>query len=184
MSETEKERFVTYYFNGLREDSFQGEDHIIIPSKKVPTYDTAPEMSAREITETFLEKLNSNMYDFICINFANADMVGHTGNLTAAIKAIEIEDECVGKIVSAVTIRGGVVLITADHGNAEEMINNETGEVDTEHSTYPVPLYIIGNQFQNQARMLPTGILADVAPTVLKILEIPKPDNMTGRILI
>lgn len=184
MSETEKERFVTYYFNGLREDSFPGEDHVIIPSKKVATYDLAPEMSAHELTQTFLEKLNTGLYDFICINFANADMVGHTGNLTAAIRGIEILDECVGKIVQAVTLRGGVVLITADHGNAEEMINNETGEIDTEHSTYPVPLYIIGNQFQNQAHMLPTGILADIGPTILKILGIPKPDTMTGRVLI
>lgn len=184
MCETEKERFVTYYFNGLREDAFTGEDHIIIPSKKVTTYDLAPEMSAREITQTFLEKLDGDMYDFVCINFANADMVGHTGNLTAAIKGIEILDECVGKIVQAVTLRGGVVLITADHGNAEEMINNETGEIDTEHSTYPVPLYIIGNQFQNRSQMLPSGILADVAPTILKLLDIPKPDTMTGRVLV
>jgi 2,3-bisphosphoglycerate-independent phosphoglycerate mutase len=104
--------------------------------------------------------------------------------MTAAIKGIEILDDCVGKVVQAVTLRGGVVLITADHGNAEEMINNETGEIDTEHSTYPVPLYIIGNQFQNQARMLPSGILADVGPTILKLLDIPKPDTMTGRVLI
>jgi 2,3-bisphosphoglycerate-independent phosphoglycerate mutase len=184
MSETEKERFVTYYFNGLREDSFTGEDHVIIPSKKVATYDTAPEMSAREITQTFLEKLNGDFYDFICINLANADMVGHTGNLTATMQAVEIVDECVGKIVNAVTIRGGVVLITADHGNAEELINNETGEIDTEHSGYPVPLYIIGNQFQNKSTMLPSGILADIGPTILKLMDIPKPDSMTGRALI
>ncbi len=184
MSETEKERFVTYYFNGLREDSFTGEDHIIIPSKKVATYDLAPEMSAREITQTFLEKLNGDFYDFVCINLPNADMVGHTGNLTAAMKAIEIVDDCVGKIVAAVTIRGGVVLITADHGNAEEMINNETGEIDTEHSNYPVPFYIIGNQFQNVSTMLPTGILADIAPTILKLMDVPKPDSMTGRALL
>lgn len=184
MCETEKERFVSYYFNGLREDSFRGEDHIFIPSKKVATYDLAPEMSAREITTTLLEKLQSDIYDFICVNLANADMVGHTGNLTAGIQACEIIDECVGKIVQAVIIRGGVVLITADHGNAEEMINNETGETDTEHSTYPVPLLVIGNQFQNKPVMLPSGILADVAPTILKLLNIPKPDSMTGRVLI
>lgn len=184
MSETEKERFVSYYFNGLREDAFTGEDHIFIPSKKVATYDLAPEMSAREITNTLLEKLSSDIYDFMCVNLANADMVGHTGNLTAGIKACEVIDECVGKIVQAVILRGGVVLITADHGNAEEMINNETGEIDTEHSTYPVPLLIIGNQFQNRAVMLPSGILADVAPTILKLMNIPKPDSMTGRVLI
>lgn len=184
MCETEKERFVTYYFNGLREDAFSGEDHVIIPSAKVATYDLKPEMSAHEITDTFLEKLNTNMYDFVCINFANADMVGHTGNLEAAIKGIEVVDDCVGKIVNAVMMRGGVVLITADHGNAEEMINSSTGEIDTEHSTYPVPLYLIGQMFQNQARMLPSGILADIAPTILKLMNIPKPDNMSGRVLI
>lgn len=184
MSETEKERFVSYYFNGLREDAFPGEDRIFIPSKKVATYDLAPEMSAREITSTLIEKLSSDIYDFMCVNLANADMVGHTGNLTAGIKACEVIDECVGKIVQAVILRGGVVLITADHGNAEEMINNETGETDTEHSTYPVPLLIIGNQFQNRPVMLPSGILADIAPTILKLMNIPKPDSMTGRVLI
>jgi len=184
MSETEKERFVTYYFNGQREDTFINEDRIIIPSKKVPTYDQAPEMSAREITTTLIEKINTNMYDFILVNFANADMVGHTGNLHAAIQACEILDECLGQLIQTVNAHNGVLVITADHGNAEEMINNETGEVDTEHSTYPVPLLIIGNQYQNKGIMLPSGILADVSPTILHIMNIPKPDSMTGRALI
>lgn len=184
MSETEKERFVTYYFNGQREDPFPGEDRIIIPSKNVATYDLAPEMSAREITTTLIEKINTDMYDLIIANLANADMVGHTGNLQAAIKACETVDECLGNIVNAVNVKNGVVLITADHGNAEEMINNETGEIDTEHSTYPVPFLIIGNAFQNQGRMLPSGILADVAPTILNIMGVPKPNTMTGRALI
>ncbi len=184
MCETEKERFVTYYFNGLREDPFPGEDRVIIPSAKVATYDLFPQMSANEITDTLLQKLTTNMYDFACINFANADMVGHTGNLTACINACEILDACVGKIVQFVNSRGGVVCISADHGNAEEMINNETGEIDTEHSIYPVPFLIIGPQYQNQAKALPSGILADIAPTILHIMDIPKPEGMTGRVLI
>lgn len=184
MSETEKERFVTYYFNGLREDAFPGEDRIIIPSAKVATYDLLPKMSAYEITTTLIEKIEANSYDFILVNFANADMVGHTGNLTAAITACEVLDDCVSKIVQVVDAKSGVVLITADHGNVEEMINNETGEVDTEHSTYPVPFLVIGNQYINQARMLPSGILADIGPTILHIMGLPKPESMSGRALI
>lgn len=184
MCETEKERFVTYYFNGQREDSFVNEDHAIIPSKQVATYDLAPEMSAREITTTLIEKINTDMYDFILINYANADMVGHTGNLQATISAVQVLDECLLQVFNVVDAKGGVIVITADHGNAEELINNETGEVDTEHSTYPVPLLILSKRFQNQGRMLPSGILADVAPTILKLLDIPKPNSMTGRSLI
>lgn len=185
MSETEKERFVTYYFNGQREDAFPLEDRVIIPSQKVPTYDQMPEMSAPGITQTLLEKAALNIYDVIIVNFANPDMVAHTGNLQAAIRACEVTDECVGRIVSAVTERGGVVLITADHGNAEELINNETGEVDTEHSTYPVPFIICGKQYQLQTnKVLQKGILADIGPTMLKILGIPRPVEMTGRELI
>lgn len=185
MSETEKERFVTYYFNGQREDAFPMEDRVIIPSQKVATYDLMPEMSAPDITKTLLEKISLNMYDVIIVNIANPDMVAHTGNLQAAIKACEITDECVGRIVSTVTERGGVVLITADHGNAEELINNETGEVDTEHSTYPVPFIICGKQYQTQTnKVLQKGILADIGPTMLKILNIQRPVEMTGRELI
>lgn len=185
MSETEKERFVTYYFNGQREDAFPMEDRVIIPSQKVATYDLLPEMSAPDITKTLLEKISLNMYDVIIVNIANPDMVAHTGNLQAAIKACEVTDECVGRIVSTVTERGGVVLITADHGNAEELINNETGGVDTEHSIYPVPFIICGKQYQMQTnKVLQKGILADVGPTMLKILNIQRPVEMTGRELI
>ncbi len=185
VSETEKERFVTYYFNGQREDAFPLEDHVIVPSQRVPTYDLKPEMSAREITQTLLEKINLGIYDVIIVNYANPDMVAHTGDLQASIQAIEITDECIGKIVPAVVERGGVVLITADHGNAEELINNETGEVDTEHSSYPVPLIICGKQYMSSAgAVLQRGILADIAPTMLKILDIPRPAEMTGRELI
>lgn len=184
MAETEKERFVTYYMNGQREEIYPNEDRIIIPSKKVPTYDQAPEMSAYEITQTMIEKIEKQEYDAIIANIANADMVAHTGNLDASIKACEVTDECVGNIVDVTLRVGGVVLITADHGNAEELINNETGEVDTEHSLYPVPFIIIGKQYEELNRLLPVGILADVAPTMLSLLQIPKPKDMSGRELI
>lgn len=184
VSETEKERFVTYYFNGQREDPFPEEDRLIIPSQKVATYDLKPEMSVREITKALLEKISTGMYDVIIVNFANADMVAHTGNLEATKKACEVTDECVGKIVETVKLLDGVVLITADHGNAEELINNDTGEVDTEHSIYPVPFIVIGKRFLNNPIQMPKGILADIAPTILKLLNISKPDNMTGRSLL
>ncbi len=184
MAETEKEKFVTYYMNGQKEEIFPGETRIIIPSKGAKSYDQVPEMSAREITAHMLQQIQKNIFDVIICNFANADMVAHTGNLAASIKAVEVLDECLGKIVSDVGNRGGVVMITADHGNCEELINTETGEVDTEHSTFPVPFIIIGKKYLGQTAMLPTGILADVAPTMLAIMGIPKPDNMHGRALI
>lgn len=184
VTETEKERFVTYYMNGQIEDIYPGEDRVIVPSKGVKSYDQAPEMSAYEIAHEITTRVEQNIYDVIIGNICNGDMVGHTGNLEAAIKACEITDEVVGQIVSSVEQRGGVVLITADHGNVEEMINNQSGAVDTEHSIYPVPLMIIGKQFAGKNTMLPTGILADVAPTLLKIMGIQKPQSMTGRALI
>lgn len=185
MSETEKERFVTYYFNGQREDPFPGEDRIIIPSQKVATYDLKPEMSAVEITRTLLEKIAMNVYDVIIVNFANADMVAHTGDLESTVVACGVVDLCLGHIVPAVVERGGAVLITADHGNAEELINNETGEVDTEHSIYPVPLIIASKEMMNKSnKILEKGILADIAPTMLKLLGIERPADMTGRSLI
>lgn len=186
MAETEKERFVTYYFNGQQELSFPGEDRLIIPSPKVPTYDQKPQMSAREVTDAFLERIgtdNSASYSFVLINFANADMVGHTGNLQAAKFACEVVDECIGKIVQRVSVLGGVVLITADHGNAEQLITS-TGEMGTEHTSNPVPFIAAGNMFLGKSQNLQMGILADVAPTVLKLLDIPKPTEMTGRSLL
>jgi len=184
MSETEKEKFVTYYMNGQDETIFPGETRIIIPSKGAKSYDQVPEMSAREMTDHMLQQIQKNIFDVIICNFANADMVAHTGNLEASIKACEVIDECVGKIVTEVANRGGVILITADHGNCEEMINDKTGEVDTEHSIFPVPLIIIGKKYLGRGTMLPTGILADVAPTLLAVMGITKPDNMHGRALI
>ncbi len=184
MTETEKERFVTYYMNGQQEVLYPGEDRVILPSKGVKSYDQAPEMSSREIASEMISRLQQGTYDVVIANLCNGDMVGHTGNLEAAIRACEILDEVVGQIVSHVLTQNGVVLITADHGNVEEMISNTTGEVDTEHSTYPVPFIIIGNQYANKPVMLPTGILADVAPTMLHVMGIPKPESMTGRALL
>lgn len=183
ITETEKERFVTYYMNGQREEIFPGEQRVIIPSKGVKSYDQAPAMSAYEICDEMIKRLKSNMVDVVIANICNGDMVGHTGNLQAAIKACEVVDEVVGKIVNHVLLMNGVVFITADHGNVEEMINTTTGEVDTEHSTYPVPFFVIGKQY-NKPSMLPSGILADVAPTILKVMGIEKPSTMTGRALI
>ncbi len=184
ITETEKERFVTYYMNGQADVMYPGEDRVIIPSKGVKSYDQAPQMSAYEIADEMIKRIVKNEYDVIISNICNGDMVGHTGNFDAAVKACEIVDEVVGKIVANVLALGGAVLISADHGNVEEMINNDTGEVDTEHSNYPVPLFIISNQYMNQGKMLPSGILADIAPTMLKIMNLPKPSSMTGRALI
>lgn len=183
-AETEKEKFVTYYLNGQKEIIFPGEDRVILPSKGEKSYDQVPEMSAQEIAQEVVNRVKNSDYDAMIINIANGDMVGHTGNLEAGIKACEVVDEVVGQIVRAVYQKGGVALITADHGNVEEMINAQTGEVDTEHSTYPVPLIIVGQEYFNQNRTLITGVLADIAPTMLKIMGIEKPATMTGRVLI
>lgn len=184
MAETEKERFVTFYFNGQREDPYQGEDRIIIPSPPVSTYDQKPEMSSIELTQTLIERINTNLYDFIVINFANPDMVGHTGNLEAGIKACEYTDKNLGHIIEAVDKFGGVVVITADHGNVEEMINLTTGAIDTEHSTNPVPLIIHAPSLSLPTQNLSRGILADVAPTILALMNLPKPPSMSGQSLI
>ncbi len=184
MTETEKERFVTYYMNGQKEALFPGEERVIIPSKGVKSYDQAPEMSAREIAAELSQRIQSGLYDVVIANICNGDMVAHTGNFDAAVRACEIVDEVVGMITETTLLHNGIVFITADHGNVEEMMNNSTGEVDTEHSTYPVPFYVIGKQFAGKSVMMPTGILADVAPTILKIMNISKPQQMTGRALI
>ena len=184
VSETEKERFVTYYLNGQREEAFPGEDRLIIPSQRVATYDLAPQMSALQITEALVHQFRRGLYDVYFVNYANVDMVAHTGNLSASIYACKVVDECVRTIVETVTELGGVVCVTADHGNAEELINNETGEVDTEHSTYPVPFIICSKQNFQIPQLLPHGILADIAPTLLSLLGIPRPMEMTGRSLI
>ncbi len=184
ITESEKERFVTYYFNGLREKPYPLEESIILPSAKVPTYDQKPEMEANEITEVLLKKLATLDYQLVVVNYPNPDMVGHTGNIGATVKAVEIVDECVGKLANFVLAYEGVLLITSDHGNAEELINVNTGEIDTEHSTNRVPFYAISHAFLGKSQKLRGGILADIAPTVISLLNIPIPSSMTGRNLL
>lgn len=182
ITETEKYPHVTYYFNGGREDPFRGEDRALISSPRVETYDLKPEMSAWGITDILLQRVKQRLYDFIIVNYANPDMVGHTGKIPASIKAVETVDQCVAKVIDAALAMGGVCLITADHGNVEELINLQTGEVDTEHSTNPVPFIVVAKEFS--ARNLSFGILADVAPTILGLMNIDKPATMTGRNLL
>lgn len=195
LAETEKYAHVTYFFNGGREQEYAKEDHVLIPSPVVPSYDAKPEMSARAITDRFLQELRTVKYDFYVINYANADMVAHTGNLPATIKGIGILDECIGEVVAGTLEYGGLVLITADHGNAEGLVNLQTGSIDKEHSNNPVPLVIIARELENKAgsgqlvtddlsKLTPAGVLADVAPTILKIMGIDKPDEMSGQSLL
>jgi len=183
VSETEKERFIGYYFNGMREIPFPEEDRLIVPSPKVATYDLMPEMSALELTNRVLDRMTSNVYSFIAINFANPDMVGHSGNIPAAIKACQVTDSCVGKITALALSIGGTCMITADHGNVEEMIGPD-GTMDTEHSVFPVPCIMVDKQFENRPLQLPAGKLADIAPTILSMLGIPIPKEMTGKNLM
>ena len=179
IAETEKYAHVTFFFNGGEEKQYKGEDRILIPSPKVETYDLKPEMSAIEVTDKVVEAIESQKYDCIILNYANPDMVGHTGSLEAAIKAIETIDTCVGRVVEAIEKVNGVVLITADHGNSEQMIDYTTGEPHTAHTTNPVPLILVGKK-----ATLKSGRLADLAPTMLDIMGIEKPAEMTGTSLI
>lgn len=184
LAETEKERFVTYYFDGMRENPFPGEDRVEIPSPNVATYDQKPEMSAKEVTDELLYRLKTNMYNFLLVNFANPDMVGHTGEIASAVKACEVVDECLGRIITTVRALEGILIVTADHGNVEEMIDPTTGEVDTGHSTNPVPFIVVDAKSGQSGRFLPKGILADVAPTILGLMGIPKPETMTSKNLL
>ena len=179
IAETEKYAHVTFFFNGGEERQYKGEERILVPSPKVETYDMKPEMSAYEVTDKVVEAIKEQKYDTIILNYANSDMVGHTGNLDAAVKAVEAVDECVGRVVEAVEEVGGVLLITADHGNSEQMIDYKTGEPHTAHTTNPVPLVLVGMDAK-----LKTGRLADLAPTMLDIMGIQKPEEMTGESLI
>jgi len=182
-AETEKYAHVTYFINGRRETPFPGEERLLVPSPKVPTYDLQPEMSAAGVTDSAVEHIRSGEYDLVIMNYANADMVGHTGVLEAAIKAVEAVDTGVGRVVETTLAVGGGLLITADHGNAEQLIDYETGKPFTAHTTYSVPLYLVVPQLA-QVRLLNEGILADVAPTILDILSIAQPKDMTGRTLL
>ncbi|MGF1503705.1 MAG: 2,3-bisphosphoglycerate-independent phosphoglycerate mutase [Anaerolineae bacterium] len=181
IAETEKYPHVTYFFNGRQEEPFEGESREIIPSPKVATYDLQPEMSAPAVTETILKRIAEHDDDFLLINFANPDMVGHTGDLQAARKAVETVDACASRVVQAIVDRGGVAIVTADHGNCETMINPATGKPHTYHTTNPVALFVIGTDlFTLKSR----GKLADVAPTILDLLGIDKPSQMTGNSLL
>ncbi|MGZ4106540.1 MAG: 2,3-bisphosphoglycerate-independent phosphoglycerate mutase, partial [Tumebacillaceae bacterium] len=176
IAETEKFPHVTYFFSGGREAEFEGERRVLIPSPKVATYDLQPEMSAYEVADACVAELEKGDLDFIALNFANPDMVGHTGSLEAVIKAIEAVDECLGKVVDKVLSMGGACLITADHGNADMMIMPD-GQPCTTHTTNPVPFILT----QEGANLRTDGILADLAPTVLKLLGVEQPKEMTGQ---
>jgi 2,3-bisphosphoglycerate-independent phosphoglycerate mutase len=182
IAETEKYPHVTYFFNGGEEKPFPGEDRVMIPSPKVATYDLQPEMSAPEVADKTVEAIESEKHDVIVLNFANCDMVGHTGVFDAAVKAVEIVDGCAGKVFDALLRKGGAGILTADHGNAELMIDFENGGPHTAHTTNPVPLALVNGP--KGATLRPGGKLADVAPTILELLNIEKPVEMTGRSLL
>jgi 2,3-bisphosphoglycerate-independent phosphoglycerate mutase len=182
-AETEKYAHVTFFFNGGREAPFPGEDRVLVPSPKVATYDLKPEMSAAGVTDEAVQRIQSREYAVVIMNYANADMVGHTGVLAAAIQAVEAVDTGVGRVVAAALDAGGAALITADHGNAEQLIEYDTGKPLTAHTTNSVPFYFVVPQWPG-ARLRGDGILADVAPTMLQLLGIPQPRDMTGKTLI
>jgi 2,3-bisphosphoglycerate-independent phosphoglycerate mutase len=187
-AETEKYAHVTFFFNGGREAPFDGEDRILVPSpREVGTYDKKPEMSGPELARRTSDAIRTGVYDFVLVNFANADMVGHTGVMAAAIKAVETVDACVGEIVDAASEVGGIVLITADHGNAEQMIDYNTGGPYTAHTVaFPVPLVLVPGRHEDlrDVTLRDGGVLADVAPTILDLMHITEPSGMEGRSLI
>jgi 2,3-bisphosphoglycerate-independent phosphoglycerate mutase len=180
MAETEKYAHVTYFLNGGRERPYEGEDRILVPSPKVATYDLQPEMSAPEVTDKAVEAIASGKYDLIVLNYANPDMVGHTGSLQAAIKAVETVDTGLGRIADAIAKSGGALMVIADHGNCELMRDPETGGPHTAHTTNPVPVIVLGSD----AKALANGRLSDVAPTLLKLMDMPQPKEMTGQALL
>jgi len=179
IAETEKYAHVTFFFDGGMDKEIKGSKRVLVPSPKVATYDMKPEMSAYEVTEKVLEELENDTPDTIILNFANCDMVGHTGVISAAVKAVEVTDECVGKVVEKIESMGGVALITADHGNAEKMLDPEGG-IHTAHTTSKVPIIVT----DKNATLREDGILGDLAPTMLEYLEVEKPSEMTGKSLI
>jgi 2,3-bisphosphoglycerate-independent phosphoglycerate mutase len=183
IAETEKYAHVTYFFNGGEEAAFPGEDRCLIPSPRdVPTYDHKPEMSARQVTDELLSRIASDRYDVIVLNFANMDMVGHTGVMAAAVAACQTVDACVGRIVSALQKKDGAAIITADHGNADQMID-ESGKPHTAHTLHEVPLVLVDARHKGAA-LRKGGALADIAPTLLEMIGIEQPEEMTGCSLI
>ncbi len=181
IAETEKYAHVTFFFNGGVEEPYKGEDRCVIPSPKVATYDLQPEMSAYKVADECVKRIESGKYDVIILNFANCDMVGHTGVFEAAVKAVEAVDECVGKVTEAVLKAGGAVLLTADHGNADKMLVDDSDDPFTAHTTNPVPLVAIGTDAKDLKK---GGVLADLIPTMLDVMDMPKPDEMTGHSLL
>lgn len=181
IAETEKYAHVTFFFNGGVEQPYPLEERVLIPSPKVATYDLQPEMSALEVTDAVLAEIEKDKFDAIIMNYANCDMVGHTGIFAAAQKAVETVDACLAQVVPAILAKGGAVIITADHGNAEQMVDYQTKEPFTAHTTFPVPVIVVGAGENIKVR---NGILADLAPTLLQLLDIPKPSEMTGETLI
>lgn len=193
MAESEKERFVKYYFDGMREEPFEGEENLIVPSPKVPTYDKKPEMSLPRLVKEVKKQVDKDAYNFIVVNFANPDMVAHSGNIPATVEALESVDRYLGELVTHVLRRDGTVLVTADHGNCEELLTfpNATyfyttskGTVNTDHSSNPVPFIMINRGFYGNPTILPKGGLADVAPTICYLMGLNKPPEMTGRNLL
>ncbi len=182
IAETEKYAHVTFFFNGGREEVFAGEERIMVPSPDVATYDLKPEMSAPEVTDKLVEAIRSECFDLIVCNYANGDMVGHTGDLVAAIKAVETVDSCIGRLAEAVKEAGGCILLTADHGNAEQMTDTATGQAHTAHTMNKVPLLLINGP--SRVAGVADGRLADIAPTLLDLMALPRPAVMTGRSLL
>ncbi len=180
IAETEKYAHVTFFFNGGKEEPYNGEGRILVPSPKVATYDLKPEMSAYEVTDNVVEAIDSKKYDVIIINYANGDMVGHTGNLEKTIEAVEALDKCVGRVISKIEEVGGEALITADHGNCEYMLDLKTGEPITSHSTFDVPFIVVSNRIKS----LKNGRLCDIAPTLLTLMDEKIPEEMSGESLI
>lgn len=181
IAETEKYAHVTFFFSGGREEPYEGEERILIPSPKVATYDLQPEMSAPEVTDRIVEAIEQQRYDVIVVNYANGDMVGHTGVFEAAVKAVECLDTCMGRIVEALDKVGGEALITADHGNVEQMEDESTGQAHTAHTCEPVPFVYVGKR---KLSIREGGVLADVAPTMLTLMGLEQPAEMTGRSIV
>ena len=181
IAETEKYPHVTFFFSGGVEKEFEGEERILVPSPKVATYDLQPEMSAYEVTDKLVAAIEQDKYDFICVNYANPDMVGHTGDFSAAVRALETVDRCVERVVEEGLRKNYAFIITSDHGNADHMINDD-GSPNTAHTTNPVPCFLIAHR--NRGTGISDGRLADVAPTVLELMGLNIPDEMTGRVLL
>jgi len=192
IAETEKYAHVTYFFNGYKDQPFKNEYRVLIPSKNVPHHDEHPEMMAREITDRVLQAIEEGGYDFVLVNFANPDIIAHTGNFEAAQKAVQVVDENIGRIVQSVLAANGVLLVTSDHGNVERMLDPLTGTPETKHDPNPVPVYLIAKEYARardpeeaeQNEKISIGTLADVTPTILDLMGIPKPKEMGGQSLL